>query len=167
VTLNNYRYLKIGYPFIQALSQTRSMTCIHAPPHKLYIWTTPPCRGGLQRHHVSHDPVLRLLVEVSSATPTCPSAPVLASLTRWAPVLTCVPWLRALPSWEGISGAATCLTARDSTFLRGELWCCHVSHGSWQAVDHMNKKKLSCPRVTCSCVTEAPARHACRYSVAL
>jgi hypothetical protein len=100
----------------------------------------------LQSCHVSRGPGPCILTEVSSGAATCPSASSLASLLRWAPALPCVPGLRALPSWEGSSGATTCPTARGSAFLRGELWCCHVSHDPRQAVDHRNKEMLSCPR---------------------
>jgi hypothetical protein len=40
-----------------------------------------------------------------------------------------------------------------SASLRGELRCCHVSHGPQQAVDHRNKERLSyhrhVARLTC------------------
>jgi hypothetical protein len=53
---------------------------------------------------------------------------------------------------------ATCPTARGSAFPRGELRCCHVSHGPRWVVDHMNKEQLG-SRVSKvrSCVTEASA----------
>jgi hypothetical protein len=47
---------------------------------------------------------------------------------------------------EVSSGTATCPMAPGSAFLKGELRRCHMSHGLQQAVDHMNKKRLSCPR---------------------
>jgi hypothetical protein len=56
---------------------------------------------------------------------TCSSAPDLASLLRWAPMLPRGPSL-ASP--------------------RGELRCCHVPHGPQRAVDHRNKEGPSCPR---------------------
>jgi hypothetical protein len=65
--------------------------------------------------------------------------------------------------------------------MRGELCCCHVSHGPRRAVDHRNKERLSCPshagmqlgsRVfkARSCVIEATvdvqAATVCPYSAA-
>jgi hypothetical protein len=41
-----------------------------------------------------------------------------------------------------------CPMARGSAILRGELQCCHVSHGPRRAVHHRNKERLSCPRHT-------------------
>jgi hypothetical protein len=64
---------------------------MHELSRKLYLQTTPPCRGGLRRHHASRGPGPRLLAEASSGTATCPMAP-------------------------------------GSAFLRGKLWCYHVSH---------------------------------------
>jgi hypothetical protein len=46
--------------------------CINALPCKMYLQTTPPCRGGLWRCHVSRDLGPHLLVEVSSGA-VCPS----------------------------------------------------------------------------------------------
>jgi hypothetical protein len=110
---------------------------------------------------VSRGPGPRLLAELSSDAATC-SAPDLASLSRWAPALPRVPWLRALPSREESSGAATCSSAPDLAYLsrwalaqprgpdlaslRGELRCCHVPHGPQRAVNHRNKEKANCPR---------------------
>jgi hypothetical protein len=56
--------------------------CIYVLPRKLYLRTTPPCRGGLRSHHVFRGPGPRLLAEVSSGVATCPSALDLASLLR-------------------------------------------------------------------------------------
>jgi hypothetical protein len=111
---------------------------------------------------VSRGPGPHLLAEVSSGAATWPVAPGLASLPRWAPTLPRVPWLRALPPREESSGAATCSSAPNLTSLmrwapalprgpglaspRGELRCCHVSHGPQRAVDHRNKEGPSCPR---------------------
>jgi hypothetical protein len=104
----------------------------------------------------------RLPVEVDSGAATCPVAPGLASLLRWAPVLPRVPWHRALPPREESSGTVTCSSALDLTSLprwapvlsripglaslRGELRCCHVRHDPQRAVDHRNKERPSCPR---------------------
>jgi hypothetical protein len=150
------------------------MMCIHTLSYKLLFWTTPLCRGGIRCHHVSCGPVPHILAEVSFDAVMCPSALDLASLMRWALVLPRVTWLWALSFWEGSSGAAICPTARDSAFLKGELLCCHVSHGPWRAVNHRNKEKLSCPRhaARLACFQGTLVRYwsayrrACRYSVA-
>jgi hypothetical protein len=127
----------------------------------------------------------RLLVEVSFGTATCPSAPDLASLSRWALVLPRVPQPRISSAYWGelrrchvshssgpyilvevSSAAATCPTTRGSAFLRGEVRCCHVSPGPRRAVDHMNKKSLSCPihavRLACFQGTLLRYRSACK-----
>jgi hypothetical protein len=70
---------------------------------------SPSCRGGLRCYHVSHGPEPRLLAELSSDAVTCSSAPDLASLSRWSPVL---------PRGPGLASP------------REELWRCHVSYGS-------------------------------------
>jgi hypothetical protein len=87
----------------------------------LELRTTPPCRVGLRRRHVSHGLGPRLLAEESSDVATCPSAPDLASLSMWAPALPRVSWLRALLARVKSSGATTYP----------------------QTVDHMNKDSLS------------------------
>jgi hypothetical protein len=110
---------------------------------------------------VARGPGPRLLAELSSGVAMHSSAPDLASLPRWAPVLPCVPWLRALPPREQSSGAVTCSSAPDLASLprwaptlphgpslassRGELRCCHVPHGPQRAIDHKNKEGPSCP----------------------
>jgi hypothetical protein len=67
---------------------------------------------------------------------------------------------------EVSSGAATCPTAQGSAFLRGELRCCHVSHGPQWVVDHRNKEMLSCHmhagRLTCFQGTLVHCRSACK-----
>jgi hypothetical protein len=119
------------------------------------------------RCHISCSFGSHLPTEVSSGADTCPAAPSL-SLLRWASAPPRVPHLQTShPCWvelrrchvshgpgsrlltEVSSGAATCLTALDSDFLRGELRCCHVSHSHRRAVDHRNKEMLSCHRHTC------------------
>jgi hypothetical protein len=122
------------------------------------------------RCHISCSFRPHLLADVVSGVTTCPTAPNLASLLselRHCHVSlssgSCLlkelssgaamrPRLGALPSWEGSSGAATCHMARDSTFVRGELQCCHVSHSPWRVVDHRNKEMLSYPRHAASLV---------------
>jgi hypothetical protein len=102
---------------------------------------------------------------------TYPAASNLTSLSRWAPILPHVPRPRTLPPYRGglrrchmsLSsgphlpnevgfGAAMCLMAPGSAFLRGELRCCHMSHGPQRAVDYKNKK---------DCCTRHAARLAC------
>jgi hypothetical protein len=91
---------------------------------------------------VARGPGPHLLAELSSGAATCSSTSNLASLLRWAPALSCVPWLRALPPQEESSGVATCFSAPNLTFLprwvsalprgpglacpSGELRCCHI-----------------------------------------
>jgi hypothetical protein len=43
------------------------------------------------------------------------------------------------------SGASMCPMAPGSTSPMGEIRCCHIYHGPQQAMDHMNKEKLSYP----------------------
>jgi hypothetical protein len=71
--------------------------------------TSPHCRGGLRRCHVFRGPEPHLLAEMSSGVATCPSAPDLASLLRWVPMLTSVPWLQVLPPRGESSGIVTSL----------------------------------------------------------
>jgi hypothetical protein len=135
---------------------------------------------------VSRGPRPRLLTEVSSGAVTCPSAPDLTSLQRWAPALSCVPRPRTAPPCRGelrrchvshglgsrllaevSSDVATCPTAQCSAFLRGELRCgaatCPTSPGGLWTPEI--KKGLAAlgtqlgSRVfkAHSCVTEAPA----------
>jgi hypothetical protein len=134
------------------------------PPRVSRPRTSPPYRGELWCSHVARGPGHHLLAELSSGAATRSSAPDLASLSRWAPALPRVTWLRALPSREESSGAATCSSAPDLASLlrwaptlsrgislaspRGELQCCHVPHGPQRAVDHRNKEGPSCPRHT-------------------
>jgi hypothetical protein len=123
-----------------------------------------------------------LPVEVGSGATTCPTASDLTSLSRWAPTLPHVSWLRALSPREESSGAGTCSSAPDFaslmrwapalrrglglTSLRGELQCCHVPHGPQRAVDHMNKERHSCSRhvaeITCVQSTPGCYRGACK-----
>jgi hypothetical protein len=66
---------------------------------------------------------------------------------------------------EVSSSAATCPTAQGSAFLRGELRCCHVSHGSGGLWTTGIKKGLAVLGTQLgsrgfkahSCVTKAPA----------
>jgi hypothetical protein len=108
--------LQTGYPRIQASSQDKEQG-VH-PRAAMYLvaldltslsrWapvlqrvprprTSPSYRGGLRCCHVSRCLRSRLPAEVSSSATTCPSAPDLVSLLRWAPVLSHVPWFGALP----------------------------------------------------------------------
>jgi hypothetical protein len=54
--------------------------CIHALSRKMYLRTTPPCRGELQSCHVSHGPKPHLLAEVISGAATWLMALGLVSL---------------------------------------------------------------------------------------
>jgi hypothetical protein len=86
-----------------------------------------------------------LPAEVSSEAATCPAAPGLTSLLRWAPVMPHGSWPQASsPCWVELrhhhvflssgprlpaevgSDAATCSMAPDSASLRGELRRCNV-----------------------------------------
>jgi hypothetical protein len=131
---------------------------------------------------MAYGPEPRLLAELSSGTATRSSAPDLASLPRWAPALSHVTWLQALPPREESSGAATCSSAPDLTSLprwtptlpcglslassRGELRCCHIHHDPQRAVDHRNKEWLNCHRhaagLTCVQSTVACYQGACK-----
>jgi hypothetical protein len=55
----------------------------------------------------------RLIAELSLSAITCSSASDLTSLSRWAPALPRVLWLRVLPPREESSGAVTCSSAPD------------------------------------------------------
>jgi hypothetical protein len=108
---------------------------------------------------VARGPEPRLLAELSSGVTTCSSDPDLASLSSWAPALTHVPWLWALPPREESFGAVTCSSAPDPvslsrwapalprgsglTSLRGELRYCHVPHGPQQAMTTEIKKGIT------------------------
>jgi hypothetical protein len=115
----------------------------------------PPCTSSKSRQgagrvsthcHVSCSLGSHLPAEVGSGAITCHAALDLVSVLRWAPMLPRVPRLRSLPFWEVSSSVATCPMALGSAFLRGDLRCCHVSHGPRRAVDHRNKERLSCPK---------------------
>jgi hypothetical protein len=99
--------------------------------------TSPPCRDGLQHRHVSHGPGPHLPTEVASSAATCSVVPYLASLPRWAPVLTPVPW------------------PRDSPRCRGGLRHCHVSHG-------LDLTSLQRWALVLSCVTQPRTSPPCR-----
>jgi hypothetical protein len=68
---------------------------------------------------VSRDPVPRPLAELSSGAAICSSAPDLTSLPRWAPALSRVPWLQALPPREVGSGTAMYPTAPSGLWTTG------------------------------------------------
>jgi hypothetical protein len=111
-------------------------------------------------------PEPRLLSELSSNATTRSSASDFACLSRWASTLPRVPWLRALPPREEISGAVTCSSAPDIASLprwapalpcgpglassRGELRCYHISHGP-QRVVHWYAAGLACVQSTVMC----------------
>jgi hypothetical protein len=132
------------------------MTCIHMLPHTLYLRTTPPCRGELRRCHVSRDFGPHLIAEESSDVATCPSAPDLASLLRWAPMVPRVPWLQALLPRGESSSATTSLMAPSG------LWTTGIKKDLAALVTQLGSR-VSKAR---SCVIEAPVRCAC-YSAAL
>jgi hypothetical protein len=124
----------------------------------------------------------RLLAELSSGAATCSSALDLASLPRWAPTLSRVPWLWVLPPQVESSSVITCSSALDLASLprwapvlprgpglaspRGGLRCCHVPHGPQRAVDHRNKEMSSYLRhaagLVCVQSTVACYRGACK-----
>jgi hypothetical protein len=80
------------------------------PPHTNSKSRQGAGRASMRCHVIcSFGP--HLPAEVCYGATMCPAAPDLTYLLRWAPVLPCVPQLQTLPPW------------------RGELWCCHVSHG--------------------------------------
>jgi hypothetical protein len=87
------------------LRWTPALPCVPRPR------TSPPCQGGLRRYHVSYGPGPPLLIEVGSSAATCPTAPDLTYLPRWAPTLSRVPRSRTSPP------------------CRGGLQRCHVSYG--------------------------------------
>jgi hypothetical protein len=108
--------LQTGYHSVHASSQDkehdvhpRAATCPAAlDPVSLPRWaptlprtpqlqTSPPCRGGLQRHHVSHSPGPCLPNEEGSDAAACPMTLDLTSQPRRAPALPHVPQLRTPP----------------------------------------------------------------------
>jgi hypothetical protein len=72
--------------------------------------TPPPCSGGLQCYHVSHDTGPRLPTWEGFGATTCPTALDLASLLRRDSTLPRVPRHQTPPPYSG------------------GLQCCHVSH---------------------------------------
>jgi hypothetical protein len=126
----------------------------------------------------------RLIAELSFSATTFSSASDLTSLSRWAPALPRVLWLRVLPPREESSGAVTCSSAPDLISLprwdpalprgpvlaspRGGLQCCHVPHGPNGLWTTGIKKGLAAPGTQLglhvskarSRVTEAPVRRA-------
>jgi hypothetical protein len=138
------------------------------------------------RYHTGCSFGPHLPAEVSSGAATCPMAPDLTSLPRWALALPHVTWLQALPPREESFGAVTCSSVTDLASMSrwaptlprgpdlaspgGELRCCHVPHGPQRAVDHRNKERPSCPGhaagLTCvqsTVVCYRGACKACRY----
>jgi hypothetical protein len=90
--------------------------CCRYPEDRVPLHTSSKSRQGARRvsthSHVSCCFRPHLSAEMCSGATTCPAAPDLASLLRWAPALLRVPRLWTLPPW------------------RGEVRCCHMSHGS-------------------------------------
>jgi hypothetical protein len=93
-------------------------------PRVSQLRTSPPCRGGLRRCHVSHGPGPHLLAKLSSGAVTRYSALDLASLPRWAQTLPrgLGPHLLA----ELSSDAATCSSTPDLASL--SRWSPALSH---------------------------------------
>jgi hypothetical protein len=91
----------------------RAASCPTAPkPASLSRWAPvllrilrlrapPPCRGGLRRCHVPYDFKPCLLAEVGSGAAMCSMALDTVSLSRWAPMLSRVQWLRTSPPNRG------------------------------------------------------------------
>jgi hypothetical protein len=112
--------LQTGYPYVQASRQDKEQgmhrrvaTCptaldpaspprwAPALPHALQLWTLPPYRGGLWCCHVPYGSKAHLAAEAGFGAATCPVAPNLAILLRWAPALPHVQWLRTSPPYQG------------------------------------------------------------------
>jgi hypothetical protein len=116
-------------------------------PRVLWPRTSSPCQCGIRRYHVSRGPGPHLLAEVSFAVAMCPSAPGLASLSRWALALPHVLWLWALPPRGESSGAAT---APSGLWITGIKKCLAIL-GTQLGLRVFKVR---------SCVTEASARRA-------
>jgi hypothetical protein len=137
-----------------ALDLTSRLRWAPALPLILWLRTSSPSRGGLQRYHVPYSSGPYLPVEVGSSATTCRKAPDPAF------------------SVEVGSGTNTCLVAPDLTFrliwalvsprvlrlqtphpCRGGLRRCHASCGSQWATNLVNKERHSRPtyvaRLTC------------------
>jgi hypothetical protein len=94
-------------------------TCCHMLPCAPWLWTQPPCSGGLLRCHVFHGSRSRIPTQEGSGVATCPMATDSASLLGRAPVLPRVSRLRThLPARDG-SGSTTCPAAPDPASLLG------------------------------------------------
>jgi hypothetical protein len=118
-----------------ALDFASHLSWAPALPRVLWLRTSPLDWGGLRRCHVYYGSRPRLPSGVGSGAATCPMTLDLPSRLRWAPMLSCVLWLRTSPpGWGG-------------------LRCCHVSRGSLWAADLKHKEKHSSPTYA--------ARHAC------
>jgi hypothetical protein len=100
------------------------------PLHVPHPWTSPPYRGELQCCHVTCGPGPRLLVELNFGAVMCSSAPGLTSLSRWAPALPRVPWLRDLPPERRAPALPRVPQLRISPSCRGGLRRCHVAPAS-------------------------------------
>jgi hypothetical protein len=96
-------------------------------PCVLQLWTSPPCRCGLRRCHVSHDPGPRFSARMGSSAATCPVPLGLSSEPRRASMLSHIPWLwTPPPCWGGI-------------------WCCHAPRNSLWTAGLRYKECLSWP----------------------
>jgi hypothetical protein len=115
---------------------------------------------------MARGPVPHLLAELSTGVAMRSSALDLASLSRWAPALPRVTWLRAMSPQEESSGAVTCSSALNLASL--SRWATVLSRTPrpQRAVDHKNKEGSNCPRHTAglACVQSMVAcyRGACK-----
>jgi hypothetical protein len=123
----------------------------------LELRTILPYRGGLRRRHVSRGLGPRLLAEESSDVATFLSAPDIASLSRWAPALPRVLWLRALLARGENFGAATSPTAPSGQ------WTIGIKIVLAALVTQLGSRVFKAR----SCITEALTIRASCYNVAL
>jgi hypothetical protein len=87
-----------------------------------WLWTLPPCSGGLRCCHVPHGSGPWLPTREGSGASTCLVALDPASLLRRAPALPRTPWLWTLPPCSGglrhhhvPRGFKLCLLAREGS----------------------------------------------------
>jgi hypothetical protein len=166
--------LQTGYPRIQASSQDKEQG-VH--PRAAICFAAPdltPCRRDLRRCRVSCSSEPRLPTEAGSDDATCPTAPDLTSLPRWAPVSGLSSQPRRAPALPRVP------RLRTPPPYWGGLQCCHTPHGSlWTATSDI-KKGLAIARLACfqgaltcfqgawaiidckTCGQAAPLRHARR-----
>jgi hypothetical protein len=140
-----------------------------ARPHIPWPRTSSPCRGGLQRCHMSCGPRSHILADVRSDTSTCPLALNLTFLPMWALDLPHVLWLRALPLQGESSSVVTRLPTPDGLWNTG-IKKCLTAQGT--QLDLCVSK--ICSHVNETSVRRADRRHhhyqqdvwTCRYSAA-